>query len=54
MVERVLGYIEEHFEAHLDRTRALLRQPSISADGTGIAETAALLVGWISELGGEA
>lgn len=54
MVERVLEHIEQHFDEHLERTRGLLRQPSISADGSGIAETADMLVDWIRELGGEA
>lgn len=53
MVDRVLGYIEQHFDEDLERTRMLLRQPSISADGTGMRETAEMLAGWIDELGGE-
>lgn len=54
MLDRVLSHIDQHFDDHLERTRALLRQPSISADGTGIRETAALLSDWIRSLGGEA
>ncbi len=54
MVDTVLNHIDQHFEDHLDRTRALLRQPSISADGTGMQETADMLVRWIQELGGTA
>ncbi len=55
MVDQVLKHIDEHFaDDHLDRTRTLLRQPSISADGTGMQETADMLVGWIEELGGNA
>lgn len=54
MVDQVLRHIDQHFEDHLDRTRALLRQPSISADGTGMQETADMLVRWIEELGGAA
>jgi acetylornithine deacetylase/succinyl-diaminopimelate desuccinylase-like protein len=54
LVDQVIAHIERHFEEHLDRTRALLRQPSISADGTGMQETAGMLVRWIEELGGTA
>ncbi|HEX3723735.1 MAG TPA: M20/M25/M40 family metallo-hydrolase [Nitrolancea sp.] len=54
MVDRVLEHIDGHFDEHLERTRGLLRQPSISADGTGMQETAQMLVGWIEELGGTA
>ncbi len=55
MVDQVLKHIDDHFaDDHLERTRALLRQPSISADGTGMQETADMLVGWIEELGGTA
>ena len=54
MLDKVLQDIDQHFDDHLDRTRALLRQPSISADGTGMEETADMLVHWIEELGGSA
>ncbi len=54
LVDRVLQHIDQHFDDHLDRTRQLLRQPSISADGTGMEETADMLVNWIKELGGTA
>jgi acetylornithine deacetylase/succinyl-diaminopimelate desuccinylase-like protein len=54
VLERVLEDIDSSFDAHLERTRDLLRTPSISADGTGIRETAEKLVGWIGELGGTA
>ncbi|HET7036332.1 MAG TPA: M20/M25/M40 family metallo-hydrolase [Thermomicrobiaceae bacterium] len=53
-IERAERQIERDFEQHLERTRALLRQPSISADGTGIIETAQMLAAWIRELGGTA
>lgn len=54
MVDRVLTYLDTHFDENLERTRRLLRQPSISADGTGIPETAQMLAEWIRDLGGEA
>lgn len=54
MLPEVLHRIEEEFAAHLEQTRALLRQPSISADGNGIRETATYLVEWIERLGGSA
>ena len=43
MVDRVLHYLDEYWPAHLETTRAFVRQPSISADGTGMAEMAALV-----------
>lgn len=54
MVDRVLTHIDAHFDEDLERTRALLRQPSISANGTGIQETASMLADWIRDLGGQA
>lgn len=51
---RVQAYIEEHWPEHLEATRAFVRQPSISADGTGMAEMAALVREKIVALGGEA
>ncbi|GAB4564631.1 MAG: M20/M25/M40 family metallo-hydrolase [Anaerolineae bacterium] len=53
-LERIHQHIDEHADAHLDRTRALVRQPSISADGTGMAETAQMIADLISEAGGTA
>jgi acetylornithine deacetylase/succinyl-diaminopimelate desuccinylase-like protein len=44
-------YVEEHFGAHLDRTRAFLRQPSISAQNIGVRECADLLYRWLVEHG---
>ena len=54
MVERVHRHIDEHWPAHLDAARAFLRQPSISGDGTGMAEMVALVRDKIVALGGEA
>lgn len=53
-LERVHQHIEENFGQHLERTKALVRQPSISADGTGMAETARMVADLIREAGGEA
>lgn len=53
-VERVVGYLEEHFGENLEHVKRLVRQPSISADGTGMAEMAAMLADLIREAGGEA
>src|SRR4051794_18121977 len=50
--ERVRTYIDEHWDEHLAAVRDFVRQPSISADGTGMAECAAMLVRWIERLGG--
>ncbi len=49
---RVSAYIEEHWARHLEEVRTFVRQPSISADGTGMAECARSIVGWIERLGG--
>jgi acetylornithine deacetylase/succinyl-diaminopimelate desuccinylase-like protein len=54
VVDRVIEHIDANWDEHLERTRTLLRQPSISADGTGMQETADMLVRWIEELGGTA
>jgi acetylornithine deacetylase/succinyl-diaminopimelate desuccinylase-like protein len=51
-LRRVHDRIEGDFPAHLERCRAFLRQKSISASGEGILETAAIVKGFIQELGG--
>ena len=53
MVERVHHHIERHWAEHLEATREFVRQPSISADGTGMAEMAAIVRDRIIALGGE-
>lgn len=50
-LRRVYAHIEAHRAEHLERVRAFLRQPSISADGTGIAEMVWLLVARLREIG---
>ncbi len=54
MLEALYAHIDGHFEAHLDRVRRFVRQPSISADGTGIPEMAELLATEVVRLGGRA
>ena len=49
---RVTDYIDAHWDRHLEAVRAFVRQPSISADGTGMAACAQMLVRWIERLGG--
>jgi acetylornithine deacetylase/succinyl-diaminopimelate desuccinylase-like protein len=51
-LSRIHARIDERFDEHLERTRAFLRQPSVSATGEGIIETAAMVRGFIEELGG--
>ncbi len=52
--DRILTHIDARFDAHLDATRAFVRQPSISADGTGMREMAELCATKIRGLGGHA
>jgi acetylornithine deacetylase/succinyl-diaminopimelate desuccinylase-like protein len=49
---RIHQHIDDHFPEHVERCRAFLRQPSVSASGEGVVETAALVRGFIEELGG--
>jgi len=48
-LEQVHQRIEEDFGQHLEPTRALVRQPSISTEGTGMAEMAYLDRGELPE-----
>ncbi len=47
----VTTYIDEHAERYIEELRGLLRQPSISAQGIGIAETAAMVEQRFRQLG---
>jgi acetylornithine deacetylase/succinyl-diaminopimelate desuccinylase-like protein len=47
----VFAHIERHRPAALDRLCAYLRQPSISAHGEGMAETAAMVAGMMRAIG---
>lgn len=49
--ESVHRYIEEHEGEHIARVQEYLRQPSISADGTGMRECARLLQEYYRALG---
>ncbi|HET6947701.1 MAG TPA: M20/M25/M40 family metallo-hydrolase [bacterium] len=51
-LSRVYAHIDEHFDRHLDRVRTFVRQPSISGEGLGMQEMAALVASSIQELGG--
>jgi len=53
-IERVEARIEAEFEQHLDRVRRFVRQPSISGEGVGMQEMAALVRDSIAGLGGGA
>ena len=50
----IIGSIGENFDRHLDKIREFVRQPSISASGEGIRETAELCRTLVEGLGGEA
>lgn len=52
MLEPVLRQAQRDFDAHLERLRRYIRQPSVSAENRGITETAQLIAGEIRELGG--
>ncbi len=54
MASEIAVYIDAHQTQHLERVRAFIRQPSISADGTGIPAMADLVAATIREVGGEA
>jgi acetylornithine deacetylase/succinyl-diaminopimelate desuccinylase-like protein len=54
ILSKIHHHIDDNFDAHLKKVQDYIRQPSISADGTGIKETAQLTKGFIEELGGTA
>jgi acetylornithine deacetylase/succinyl-diaminopimelate desuccinylase-like protein len=47
-----LQYLSAHWNQHLARTQAFLRQPSVSAQNWGVRQTAEMLRGWLEERGG--
>jgi acetylornithine deacetylase/succinyl-diaminopimelate desuccinylase-like protein len=51
---RVRARVAERFPADLERIRAYLRLPSVSATGTGIREVAEATAAWVAEAGGRA
>ena len=53
-IESVLTEIKDSFSnTHLEEIRRFIKQPSVSADGNGIIETATMLSDKIKKLGGE-
>ncbi|MDQ7859027.1 MAG: M20/M25/M40 family metallo-hydrolase [Armatimonadota bacterium] len=46
------AYLDAHADAHLERVRAYVRQPSISGEGAGMAEMAEMVADSIRRLGG--
>jgi len=52
VLEKLYRHVDDQFEEHLRKIRDYLRQPSISADGTGMVETAEITKGFIEEVGG--
>ncbi|MDR7486551.1 MAG: M20/M25/M40 family metallo-hydrolase [Armatimonadota bacterium] len=54
VMDDLYAALDARFEAHLDRVRTFLCQPSISGEGTGMAEMAELVAGSIRALGGTA
>lgn len=53
-LSRVHRQIDEQFPLHLERVRAFLRQPSVSAEDWGMRETAQMVVEMIQAIGGTA
>jgi acetylornithine deacetylase/succinyl-diaminopimelate desuccinylase-like protein len=47
----IYDHIDQHFDEHLQKIQAFLRQPSVSAQNLGIQETARLVVEMLKELG---
>ena len=50
----VLAYLDAHQQEHVEQVRRFVRQPSISADGTGITAMADLVASRIRAIGGAA
>jgi len=53
-VEEFYAYVDEHADAFLDQLKELCSQPSIAAQGVGIAETAQLVLRMLQALGADA
>lgn len=54
VLKKVRSHIDQNFAQHLEQIQEYVRQPSISADGTGMKETAEMTKGFIEKLGGTA
>ena len=50
-LEKVYGYIDKHFDEHVENVRKLVRQPSISFTNEGVEKCADILVQDIKDLG---
>ena len=50
-LRKVFARIDERLEADIARVQEFVRQPSISAEGRGIRESAELLHGYFTTLG---
>lgn len=53
-LQQLYGHIDDAFDRHLERVKAFVKQPSISGEGVGMHEMAALVRETISRLGGTA
>jgi acetylornithine deacetylase/succinyl-diaminopimelate desuccinylase-like protein len=53
VLKKIHNHVGRHFKQHLRQIQEYVRQPSISADGTGMKETAEMTRGFIEELGGK-
>jgi acetylornithine deacetylase/succinyl-diaminopimelate desuccinylase-like protein len=53
-LEKIHKHIDKHFDTHLKLVQEFVRQPSISAEGKGMKETAEMVKGFIKQLGGTA
>lgn len=53
-MDDVFAYIDAHADAYVEQLRQLLRQPSVSAQGRGMAEKAAMVEFGLSKIGAEA
>jgi acetylornithine deacetylase/succinyl-diaminopimelate desuccinylase-like protein len=51
-IRKIHDHIDQNFPDHLERCRQFLRQKSVSATGEGVKETARIVGGLISEIGG--
>ena len=49
--KKVLAYIDDHIDEHVENLQKWIRQPSISNSGEGIAESAEMVKGFFDKLG---
>jgi len=54
IVARIHKHIDDQFDAHVERCRDFLRQPSVSSSGEGVRECAGLVKQMVEEVGGTA